>query len=44
MQVVGGYWIVAAFRMIMTRLEEERVGSECWLYGVHVVLQVDWIM
>ena len=38
MQVIGGHWFVAAFRMIMARLEEERVGSECWLYGVYVIL------
>ena len=25
--------------MIMTRLEEERVGSESGLYGVYVILQ-----
>ena len=39
MQVIGGHWIVAAFRMIMTSLEEERAGSEFGLYGVYVVLQ-----
>ena len=39
MQVVGGHWIVAAFRMIMMRFEEERVGSESGLYCVYVVLQ-----
>ena len=43
-QIIGGHWIVAAFRMIMTGLEGERVGSEFGLYGVYVVLQVDWIM
>ena len=39
MQVVGGHWIVATFRMIMARLEEERVGSESRWYCVYVVLQ-----
>ena len=39
MQVIGGHWFVAAFRMIMTSLEEERAGSEFGLYGVYVVLQ-----
>ena len=39
MQVVGGHWIVATFRMIMMRLEEERVGSESGWYCVYVVLQ-----
>ena len=39
MQVIGGHWFVAAFRMIMTSLEEERVGSEFGLYSVYVVLQ-----
>ena len=44
MQVIGGHWFVAVFRMIMTSLEEERVGSVFGLYGVYVVLQVDSII
>ena len=44
MQVIGGHWFVAVVRMIMTGLEGERVGSDIGLYGVYVVLQVDWIM
>ena len=34
MQVIGGHWFVAAFRMIMTGLEGESVGSMFGLYGV----------
>ena len=38
MQVIGGHWFVVAFRMIMTRLEGESVGSTFGLYGVYVIL------
>ena len=34
MQVIGGHWFVAAFRMITTGLEGESVGSMFGLYGV----------
>ena len=34
MQVIGGHWFVAAFRMITTGLEGESVGGMFGLYGV----------
>ena len=34
MQVIGGHWIAAVFRMITMGLEGESVGSMFGLYGV----------